>query len=184
MSKDNPWKTLSSALIYNNPWISVTEHKVINPAGNDGIYGVVHFKNNAIAVIPLDEEYNTWIVGQYRYTLNSYEWEVPEGGSPENEDPLVTAHRELEEETGLKASAMHLILKAQLSNSVTDEISYSYVAKGLSFIGSSPEETEQLQVKKIPFEELYQMTMKGEIRDALSVASILKVKLMIMNGDL
>lgn len=184
MSKDNPWKTLSSALKYENPWMSVTEHKVINPAGNDGIYGVVHFKNNAVAVIPLDDENNTWIVGQYRYTLHSYEWEVPEGGSPEGEDPMQTAHRELEEETGLKASSMQLIMQMELSNSVTDEVSYTFVAKGLSYIGSSPEETEQLQVRKLPFEELYEMAMRGEIKDALSVAGIFKVKLMMMRNEL
>ncbi|MEP7263885.1 MAG: NUDIX hydrolase [Bacteroidota bacterium] len=184
MSKDNPWKTLSSTLKYENPWMSVTEHKVINPAGNDGVYGVVHFKNNAVAVIPLDEENNTWIVGQYRYTLNSYEWEVPEGGSPEGEDPMATAYRELEEETGLKASSMQLIMQTELSNSVTDEVSYSYVAKGLSYIGSSPEETEQLQIRKLPFDELFEMAMNGEIKDALSVASIFKVKLMMLKGEL
>ena len=183
MSEENPWKTLSSEIKYENPWIRVTESKVINPAGNDGIYGVVHFKNNAVAVIPLDEENNTWLVGQYRYTLNSYEWEVPEGGSPEGEDPIQTAHRELEEETGFKATEMKLILEMQLSNSVSDEVSYSYVARGLSFSGTMPEETEQLQIKKLPFEEVYQMALRGEIRDALSVASIFKLKLMMVNGD-
>jgi ADP-ribose pyrophosphatase len=184
MSEENPWKTLSTEVKYENPWIRIDESKIINPAGKDGIYGVVHFKNNAVAVIPLDENNNTWIVGQFRFTMNSYEWEVPEGGSPEHEDPMLTAHRELEEETGMKASSMMLIQEMQLSNSVSNEISFSYVAKGLSFVGSSPEETEQLQVKKLPFEEVFQMAMKGEIRDALSVSSIFKVKLMMLNGEL
>jgi ADP-ribose pyrophosphatase len=184
MSKDNPWKTLSSELKYDNAWISITEHKVINPAGNDGIYGVIHFKNKAVAVIPLDEENNTWIVGQYRYPLHSYEWEVPEGGSPEHEEPEFTAQRELEEETGLKASSVQLILRMQLSNSVSDEISYSYVARGLTFSATSPDETEQLQITKLPFEEVYQMAMDGKIKDALSVASIFKLKLMMMKGEI
>lgn len=183
MSKDNPWKTLSSELKYDNQWISVTEHKVINPAGNNGIYGVLHYKNKATAVIPLDEDNNTWIVGQYRYPLHCYEWEIPEGGSPEGEDPEETANRELEEETGFRASHMQLILEMQLSNSVSDEISYSYVARGLTFIGLSPEETEKLQVRKLPFEEVFQMAMRGEIKDALSVASIFKLKLMMINGE-
>ena len=175
----NPWKTLSSEIKYDNQWIRVIENKVLNPAGKNGIYGVVHFKNKAIAVIPLDDDNNTWIVGQYRYTLNSYEWEVPEGGCPEGEDPVEGARRELEEETGLHAKQMDLIMEMELSNSVSDEMSYTYLARGLSYVGSSPEETESLQVRKLPFEELFQMVMRGEIKDALSVASILKVKILL-----
>ena len=157
---------------------------MVNPAGNNSIYGVVHFKNKAVAVIPLDDNYNTWIVGQYRYPLDIYEWEVPEGGCPESEDPLHTAHRELEEEAGIKAGDMKCILTMQLSNSVSDEVSYSFVARNLSFVDSTPEETEVLQVKKIPFRELFEMTMRGEIKDALSVASVLKLKLLIDAGEI
>lgn len=175
-AEKNPWKTLSSTVKYENKWISVVENKVINPAGNDGIYGVVHFKNKAIAVIPVDEHYNTWIVGQYRYTLNSYEWEVPEGGCPEGENPVEGAKRELLEEAGLTAEKFELVLTMQLSNSVSDEISYTYLATGLKYVGEEPEETEQLQVRKLPFEEVYRMVLHGEIKDALSVASIFKVK--------
>ncbi len=180
----NPWKTISSETKYDNTWIRVIESKVINPAGNDGIYGVVHFKNKAIAIIPLDEDYNTWIVGQFRYTMNNYEWEVAEGGSPEGEDPVEGAKRELLEEVGLEASSFEMILSMQLSNSVSDEISFTYVAKGLKYIGNSPEETEELHVRKLPFEEVFQMAMRGEIRDGLSVASILKLKILIDEGKI
>lgn len=180
----NPWKTLHTEVKYENPWIRVTESKVLNPAGNPGIYGVVHFKNRAIAIIPLDADNNTWIVGQYRYTLNCYEWEVPEGGCPEGEDPINGAKRELEEEVGLQASDWKMVLETQLSNSVSDEIGYTYVARGLSEVEASPEETEQLHVRKLPFEELVEMVFRGEIRDGLSVASILKVKLMLDRGEL
>ncbi len=180
----NPWKTISSEIKYDNTWIRVIESQVINPAGNDGIYGVVHFKNKAIAIIPLDEDYNTWIVGQFRFTMNSYEWEVPEGGCPEGEDPIEGAKRELLEEVGLEATSFEMILSMQLSNSVSNEISFTYVAKGLKYVGSSPEETEELHVRKLPFEEVFQMAMRGEIRDGLSVASILKLKAMIDAGKI
>ena len=117
---ENPWTKLYREVKYENPWIKVTEDKVKNHAGNDGIYGVVHFKTHAIAIIPLDENNNTWIVGQYRYPQNSYEWEVVEGGCPVGTSPLETAKRELIEEVGLKAESFEMILEMQLSNSTTD----------------------------------------------------------------
>ena len=172
----NPWTKLGSEVKYENPWIKIIEDKVLNPAGNNGIYGVVHFKTCAIAIIPLDEDNNTWIVGQYRYPLNSYEWEVIEGGCPEGTLPLDTAKRELIEEAGLNAEEFELILEMQLSNSTTDEVSYTYIARQLTYVGERPEEDEQLCIKKLPFEEVYQMVMRGEIRDGLSVGSILKAK--------
>ena len=173
----NPWLTLASKTVYENPWIRVRENKVKNPAGNDGIYGVVHFKTYAVAIIPLDADNNTWIVGQYRFPLDSYEWEVVEGGCPLGTLPLATAKRELIEEVGLQAVDFELILEMQLSNSTTNEVSYTYLARNLTYIGAQPEEEEQLTIRKLPFEELYQMTLRGEIRDALSVASILRAKI-------
>ncbi|CAN5735982.1 hypothetical protein BH10BAC3_BH10BAC3_31140 [soil metagenome] len=179
-TETNPWKINNSEEIYSNKWISVTEHKVINPAGNDGIYGVVHFKNIAVGVIPLDDENNTWLVGQYRFPLNKYCWEIPEGGSSFDEDPVHGAARELEEETGLRASKYTKIVEMHLSNSVSDEYAVIYLAQGLSQHSSMPEETEQLVIKKIPFEQVYQMVEQGLITDSMSVAAILKVKLMLM----
>src|SRR6478672_8142806 len=148
---DNPWTTLTREVKYDNKWITVREDKVINPVGNNGIYGVVHFKTQAIAIIPLDENNNTWIVGQYRYPQNSYEWEVVEGGCPEGTSPVETAKRELIEEVGLKGESFEMILEMQLSNSTTDELSYTYVARGLTYVGEEPEEEEKLAIKKLPF---------------------------------
>lgn len=176
---ESPWTYLSKEIHYESPWIRTEEHQVINPANKQSLYSKVHFKNIAVAIIPLDDNYNTWIVGQYRYPTQSYEWEVCEGGCPEGTAPLDTAIRELIEECGITANHFEMILHMQLSNAATDEVSYTFIAKGLSFGANEPEETEQLTIKKIPFNELFEMTMRGEIRDGLSVASILKTKLMI-----
>ncbi|WP_316795842.1 NUDIX hydrolase [Pedobacter agri] len=182
MEERNPWKTLESELKYDNNWIKVTEHQVINPSGGKGIYGEVHFKNLAIGILPLDEDYNTWLVGQYRFPLKAYSWEIPEGGGPLGEDPLESARRELLEETGMSASNWKEIQRMHLSNSVSDELSIIYVATGLIQGIAMPEETEELIVKKIPFDEAYEMVMKNEITDSISVAAILKAKLMIMEN--
>ena len=182
--EENPWKILSSQNIYDNPWINVTEHQVINPSGGAGIYGHVHFKNLAIGIIALDEEDNTWLVGQYRFTLNEYSWEIPEGGCPMGTDPLESAKRELLEETGITAQRWEQIQQIHLSNSVCDEFGYVFLARDLSFGEPEPEETEQLQLRKLPFEETYQMVVNSQITDSLSVAAILRIKLLKHEGRL
>ncbi len=175
----NPWKTKNSKLIYENPWISVEEHDVINPAGKDGIYGKVHFKNKAMAVIPIDKEGNTWLVGQYRYALDEYSWEIPMGGGPIGEDLLESANRELKEETGILAGKWTLIMRIHTSNSVTDEEGFVYLAEDLTYGETEFEETEALEVKKLPFAEAVDMVMDGKITDGISVAAILKVARML-----
>jgi len=184
MEEINPWVSVTQHGIYENNWIGLTEHEVINPSGGKGIYGVVHFKNLAIGILPLDDELNTWIVGQYRFPLNAYSWEIVEGGGPHDKDPLESAKRELLEETGLIASNWMEIQRMHLSNSVSDELSITYIARGLIQGQAEPEETEQLTVRKIPFEEAYKMVMSGEITDSMSVAAILKTKILIQEGHL
>ncbi|MBL4678122.1 MAG: NUDIX hydrolase [Mucilaginibacter sp.] len=179
-----PWKIVSEKPVYDNPWINVTEYQVINPSGNPGIYGKVHYKNIAIGILPLDDDMNTYLVGQYRFTLNQYSWEIPEGGGPLGIDPLESAKRELLEETGLKASEWKEIQRMHLSNSVTDELCILYVAKGLQQFEAEPEDTEDLIVNKVPFNEVYHMVCAGEITDCLAVAAILKVKLMQLENTL
>ncbi|QXV66289.1 NUDIX hydrolase [Mucilaginibacter sp. 21P] len=180
----NPWKIVSEKPVYDNPWINLTEYQVINPSGNPGIYGKVHYKNIAIGILPLDDEMNTYLVGQYRFTLNQYSWEIPEGGGPLGIDPLESAKRELLEETGLKATEWKEIQRMHLSNSVTDELCILYVAKGLQQFEAEPEDTEELIVNKVPFDEVYGMVCSGEITDCLAVAAILKVKLMQLENTL
>jgi 8-oxo-dGTP pyrophosphatase MutT (NUDIX family) len=180
----NPWQILGERNIYDNKWISVTEYDVINPGGGKGIYGKVHIKNIAIGIVVLDEDLNTYLVGQYRFTLNEYSWEIPEGGGPLGVDPLESAKRELREETGLIAHEWSVIQKLHTSNSITDEFSLVFLARQLEQHDAMPEETEQLAVKKLPFEEAWQMTKKGLITDAISVAAIQRVKLMLLSGEL
>jgi 8-oxo-dGTP pyrophosphatase MutT (NUDIX family) len=179
---NNPWKINSTKEYYDNPWVNVVEHQVTNPVGKPGIYSVVHFKNLAICVLPLDEEYNTWVVGQFRFPVDEYSWEIPEGGGPLDTEPLESAKRELMEECGIVAKQWTEIGTCHLSNSGTDERAIIYVAKELSFHSSSPEETEVLDVKKIPFEELFQMVMNGGVMDAPTIIAVLKAKLLMEKG--
>lgn len=179
----NPWTTLSKKNIYDNPWINIEEHKVLNPKGGEGIYGVVHFKNLAIGIVALDQDYNVYLVGQYRYPLKEYSWEIPEGGCPlDIEDPLDSAKRELQEETGLTAQKWTKILKMHPSNSVTDEYGYAYVAQGLLQGESNPEDTEELVVKKVSLAAAVQMCLRDEITDSLSVIALYKTKMLLDAG--
>ncbi len=180
----NPWKTLNSEVKYENPWIKITESKTINADGGDGIYGVVHYKNIAIGIIPLDENYNTWLVGQYRYPLEQYSWEICEGGGIIGQDVLTSAKRELLEELGIKANSWEKLFDMHLSNSVSDEKGIVYIARDLEYFEPEPEEGEVLQLKKLPFNEVYEMVMKGDITDSLSVAGVLKTKILIDQGAL
>ena len=184
MSEKNPWQIISKKNVYDNKWINVTEYDVINPNGGKGIYGKVHFKNIAIGIIVLDDELNTYLVGQYRFAINEYSWEIPEGGGALDADPLESAKRELLEETGLVAKEWELILKMHLSNSVSDEYSIIYLARQLEQHNAIPEDTEQLIVNKISFEEAWRMTNEGIITDAMSVAAIQKVKWMLTTGSI
>jgi ADP-ribose pyrophosphatase len=180
----NPWKTLSSEKVHESPWIRVTKHDVLNPAGNPGTYSIVHFKNLAIGIIPLDKNHNTWLVGQYRYPIEQYSWEIPEGGGSLHVDPIDSAKRELKEETGIVAGKWTKIQEMHLSNSASDEFCILYLAQNLEFEASEPEDTEQLEVRKVPFEALYQMVLNGEITDSLTVTAALKVKLMMLEGKI
>ncbi len=180
---ENPWQTLSGEHIYENPWIKLTEYQVINPSGNPGIYGLVHFKNQAIGVAPYEDGY-LWMVGQYRYTLNEYQWEIPEGGGPWGEDPLESAKRELKEETGLVADKYEVLFEINPSNSVSDEWGLVYLATGLTPGMASPEDTEQLQVKKMKLEEVYERIERREIRDSMTISATYKLMLMKAQGKI
>lgn len=171
---ENSWKTLSTRDIYDNPWISVREDLVINPAGGRGIYGVVSFKNKAIGIIPIDENNNTWLVGQHRYPLEGYSWEIPEGGGPLGDDILESAKRELREETGITAQNWENIMRIHTSNSVTNEEGFIFMATGLSFGETEFDETEVLKIRKLPLKDAIDMVMRNEITDSITIAGLLK----------
>ena len=171
----NPWTLLQATTVYENPWIRIEDHSVLNPSGQPGQYGKVCFKSRAIAILPLDTDNHTYLVGQYRYTLDEYSWELPMGGGALDEAPLAAAQRELREETGLQARDWQPLMSLHTSNSITDEIAYAFVARDLTPGPADPEPTEALNVVRIPFAEALQRTLNGEITDAISVATILRV---------
>lgn len=173
--EQNPWKTLSNTSVYNNPWIEVSHRDVITPTGTEGIYGAVHFKNLAIGIIPIDEIGYTWLIGQYRYTLDEYSWEIPMGGSLRDQPPLVGAQRELKEETGMTANTWTEVLRIHTSNSVTDEEGFVFLAEGLTEGETEWDETEQLKVWRLPFQEALRLCDNGKITDAISLAGLYKV---------
>jgi 8-oxo-dGTP pyrophosphatase MutT (NUDIX family) len=176
---ENPWRVLNSEVKYDNNWITINHHEVLNPNNNPGIYGEVHFKNIALGILPLDDDMNTWIVGQYRFPLKKYTWEMPEGGGRRDIDPLISAKRELLEEVGLVAGKWRLIQELELSNSATDEVAYIYLAQELQQNTPQPEDTEVLELRKIHFSEMLEMVNNGGIKDAMTVAAVYKVQLMI-----
>lgn len=179
----NPWQRHSRRTVYENPWIVVWEDQVRRPDGAPGIYGVVHFRNRAIGVVALDAEDRVCLVGQYRYAVSEYSWEIPEGGGPLDEEPIEAARRELREETGFSAASWRPILRAHLSNSVTDEDAICFLATDLKHGEAAPEGTELLEVRWVPFREALEMTLRGEITDALSVLGLQRVALMRANGQ-
>ncbi len=171
----NRWQTISNKKVYENPWLIVEEDQVINPSGNPGIYGKVLFKNKAIAIIPVDQNDYTWIVGQYRYALKQYSWEIPMGGVPLEEDILLGAQRELKEETGITAGKWTQLLTIHTSNSVTDELGYTFLAENLILGAPQFDDTEDIQIKRLPFSKVVDLVMTEVITDSISVASILKL---------
>jgi 8-oxo-dGTP pyrophosphatase MutT (NUDIX family) len=169
------WKKLSSRTVWENDWMQVFEDEVINPGGGNNQYGYVHFKNRAVAIIPLDRNDNVWLVGQERYTLNAWSWELPMGGAPLGEEPLAAARRELKEETGLSATTWTEVMRLHPSNSITDELGIVYLAEGLTEGATELEETEDIEVRKLPLDAAVAMVHAGEITDAISAAGLLRI---------
>lgn len=181
-----PWVRGPGRAIYENPWISVTEFDATAPTGAPALYGLVSYKNLAIAVLPLFEDGTTILVGQHRLPLGGYSWEIPEGGGPLEIDPLDSARRELAEETGLQAADWRQVLEAELSNSVTDERAIGFIATGLSRSVETQhaDATEALKLVRAPFREVLDAAMAGHLKDVLTLAMLLKAYHMAREGHL
>jgi len=174
-SEENPWRTLEIREVFANPWIRVTAEDVIKPNGSPAVYGKVSFRQLACGIIPIADNGDTWLVGQYRYTLNQYSWEIPMGGVPRDEDALAGAQRELKEETGLTAKRWERILDCHVSNSVTDEAGCVFVAEDLTAGEPEPDDSEDLQVRRLPLRDAVAMAMSGDITCLLSMAGLIKL---------
>lgn len=172
-----PWTRHARRVAYENPWLTVWHDEVTRPDGTPGIYGVVHFRNAASGIVALDDEDRILLVGQYRYTLDEYSWEIPEGGVPSDEDPVDGARRELREETGVEAAEWTELARYDLSNSVTDERGVVYLATGLTQYAADPDPTEDLTIRWVPFAEALAMSIDGRITDAISMIGIQRVAL-------
>jgi 8-oxo-dGTP pyrophosphatase MutT (NUDIX family) len=179
-----PWRRGPERRVYDNPWISLTEYDATAPTGAPALYGLVGFKNLAIAVLPLHDDGTVTLVGQHRFPAGDYSWEIPEGGGALDVDPLDSARRELREETGLVAADWREVLRMQLSNSVTDERAVGYLATGLSQADAVAhgDDTEDIALARVPFCEALDAAMAGWIGDALTVAMLLRGYHMAQEG--
>jgi 8-oxo-dGTP pyrophosphatase MutT (NUDIX family) len=175
---NGPWTRRSRRVAYENAWITVWHDAVIRPDGAPGIYGVVHFANVAAGVLALDDRDRVLLVGQHRYALDDYSWEIPEGGVPPGESALDGARRELREETGVEATDWRELARTHLSNSVSDELAVLYLATGLTEGRAEPDGTEALEIRWLPFEEVLAMTLDGRITDAMTVIAVERLALL------
>lgn len=167
-----PWLRTSRRVAYQNPWITVWHDEVVRPDGSPGIYGVVHFASVAAGVVVLDDDDNVLLVGQHRYTIDAYSWEIPEGGVAAGEAPLEGARRELREETGIEAGDWRELARFHLSNSVSDEAGVIFAARASSHGAPTPEPSEDLAIRWIPFADALAMTSDGRITDAITIMGL------------
>lgn len=182
--KIGPWTVKSERCAYDNPWIAVTDAEVVRPDGAPGQYGVVRFKHLAIGVLPLLDDGDVPLVGQHRFPLDAYSWELPEGGGKIGEDPLEEAKRELAEETGFRARHWAKLLEFDLSNSVTDERGIGWLAWGLEAGSAAPDGDEILAHRRVNFSRLHKMVLDGDIRDSLTMIMVLTAKALAEDGRL
>lgn len=182
--KGPPWQRLAKRPIYENPWITVDEFDAVAPTGAKALYGLVGMKNLALGILPLHSDGTVTLVGQHRFPLGAYSWEIPEGGGAKDIDPLISAQRELREEAGLEAREWHSVLDFDLSNSVTDERGLGFLALDLSPVPFEPDDTEVFAMARIPFKEALMVALAGHMRDLITLAMLLRAHHMAVNGEI
>ncbi len=170
----SPWHTIGAREVYRNPWLRVTEYAVIRPDGQPGIYGVVDPGDNVV-VAALDDGERIWLVGDFLYPVQQFQWVVPSGKVEDGEDPQSAARRELAEEVGARAREWVALGSYDLSNGISTQASHLYLARDLELGAPAPEGTEQLSRRLLPLEEAYALCLRGEIRDAPSALAIWRV---------
>jgi 8-oxo-dGTP pyrophosphatase MutT (NUDIX family) len=179
-----PWRVTACTRFHDNPWFAADDYDAVAPTGASAKYYLLHFKNWAVGVIPLHTDGTISLVGQWRFPFAAYSWELPEGGQPRGEDPLHGAKRELREEAGLEAADWAPILEMQLSNASSDEVAFLYLATDLTPVPVEPDATEELAVARVPFREALKAATTGKIKDALTVAALLRLYHMAQEGEL
>jgi ADP-ribose pyrophosphatase len=180
----NPWIVKSVDRPFENEWLALDRHKVVRPDGDDGTYTVVRIRRVAVGVLPIEPDGSVHLVGQWRFPLGRYSWEMPEGGAEPGEDPLDCAKRELEEETGLSAGRFERVLELDMSNSLTDERAVIYLAFDLRAGEASPEGTEVLRRRRAHFRDVLERVADYRITDAMTVAAVLRAHHMALTGAL
>ncbi len=167
-----PWRRRTRRTVYKNPWLEVWHDEVDRPDGGPGIYGVVHFASRAVGVVAVGEDGRLLLVGQHRYTLDEYSWEIPEGGVGVDETLEAGARRELREETGYEADTWRRLFRFSTSNSVTDETGEMFLATLLHAGEPSPDATEELATRWATLDEVLAEIARGEIHDLMTIAAV------------
>jgi len=171
-SLGNPWQTLASSVKYVTRWFSVREDDVIRPDGQRGTYSVVRAERVATGIVAVWPDESVTLVGQFRYAVNEYSWEIPEGGGAFDVDPIEIARRELHEETGIRAGTWTLLGRVHTSNCFVDEVCYIYLATDLAPGVARPDPEEVLQTQRVPLERAISMARDGSITDAITIAGL------------
>ncbi len=182
--QESPWRTLSTARRYEDDFIAVDEHQVLNAAGSVAPYGVVNFKKRGLRILPIDDDGSLFLVGQFRYAAQYYSWELPAGGNETGEEALEAASRELKEELGFRADSWGELLHLVPSGSLVNGRDITYLAWGLTSTKASPDEQEVLRIKRVRLDEAVRLVLNGNIQDSGSAAAILALFAKKTLGDL
>ena len=182
--RPQPWRSAGESVIFENPWMRLTRHPAVAPTGLQSDYVVMRPQNLSVGVLPIHDDGTVTLVGQQRFALMNWSWEMPEGGAPFDEDPLEGAKRELAEEAGLAAATWREALKVEMANSITDERAIAWIAWDFQPAPTAPDPTEVIRVARVPFGDLLREIGRGAVRDMFTVATTLRAYHMAREGEL